>query len=357
MKNEKDCRPKAASFAFSRIKLLVFFVIFACLSALVTYTLYTQLQGQGPLSLSRLASGPLLLSVLALVLIYFASDGLRLLFTLRALGYRISLREMVPLVFINLLVSNVTPMATGGGVAQVWYLCRHRVPIGAATAATTIRTLLAVIFIFIPTPFLLVGMDTLRDTPLLDRFSLHLAGFAFLYLTFFAVVMLKRRWLAASLLVVINMLHNFHLVSHQRLRHWRYRALREMVHFASAFTRFLKGSPVDIGAAVFFTAIFLLSLFSFPALILWGLGHPIDYLTSLGLLVVTTFIMYFSPTPGAAGVAEGMFVIFFHKIVPAEYLLLTMIAWRFFTIYLGVIIGIPVTWKAIFEKRSSRAQG
>lgn len=351
MKDESDCQASTGSFAIGRVKLFLFFTAFVGISVLVSYTLYTQFQGQVSVSLTELISWPLLLSLLVLLLIYFCSDGLRLLFTLRALGYRIAPSELVPLVFINLFVSNVTPMATGGGVAQIWYLRRHNVPIGAATAATTLRTLLAVVFIFIPTPMILLGMGALRQTPLLNHFSVYLAGFACIYIAVFAVVLLRMRWIAATLFAFIRLLCELRLVSRQRVRYVRFRVMREMVHFASAFGRFFKGSPVDVGAAVLFTGVFLLSLFSFPSLILWGVGHPVDYMTSLGLLTVTTFIMYFSPTPGAAGVAEGLFVLFFQSIVAAEYLLLGMVAWRFFTIYLGVLIGMPVTWKALFEKR------
>jgi uncharacterized protein (TIRG00374 family) len=84
-----------------------------------------------------------LLSIVLLVIVYFVSDGLRLHYTLRALGYRLPLPVILRLVFVNQFFSNITPMATGGGFAQVWYLQRHGVPLGHAMAATTIRTVLA----------------------------------------------------------------------------------------------------------------------------------------------------------------------------------------------------------------------
>ena len=58
----------------------------------------------------------------------------------------------------------------------------------------------------------------------------------------------------------------------------------------------------DILLSVGFTALFLLSLFGFPALLIHGLGYEV-ITWSLGLLVVT-FVMYFSPTPGAS-ISEG----------------------------------------------------
>jgi len=100
---------------------------------------------------------------------------------------------------------------------------------------------------------------------------------------------------------------------------------------------------------VVFTAVFLLSLFSFPALLIHGLGYEVDYLTTLGLLVVTTFIMYFSPTPGASGISEGVFGSFFRDILSGNHLVLVTIAWRFLTIYLGMLIGLLVMQRELIK--------
>lgn len=333
-----------------RGRLALFALLFMLLSAAVPYTLYQQLDGQ-PLRLDeRWLSIPFLGACAALLLIYFSSDGLRLFFTLKALGYRVAPAKLVPLVFINMLVSNITPMATGGGLAQIWYLRREGVHIGAATAATTLRTLQAVAFIFIPTPFLLLFMAPLQSNPLGDKVALSLALFAVLYLAFFSIVLWRLQWLLAFFSTLFNSLERRRWVSRKRLQRW-YRALRrEMVRFSRALRFFFKGTPVSVCLASLFTLTFLLSLFSFPALLLWGLGYEISYLTSVGLLLVTTFIMYFSPTPGAAGIAEGVFGLFFMGLVGTGDLLLTIIAWRFLTIHLGMLIGVPFTLRLALQQ-------
>lgn len=63
----------------------------------------------------------------------------------------------------------------------------------------------------------------------------------------------------------------------------------------------------------------------------------------MGLLVATTFVMYFAPTPGASGVAEGVFGLVFAGIVTASHLVLVTLAWRFLTVYLGMLVGIVIT--------------
>lgn len=329
--------------AFQPLRLLLFAALFLALSGAGTWAIYAEFAGRELAFDARLLDGRLLTAVVALLLVYFAADGLRLYFTMRALGCPVPLHQGLRLVFINLFFSNITPMATGGGFAQIWYLQRHGVPVGTATAATTVRTLLAVAFIFAATPAVLYGME-IFDGDLVDRRLLpYLSAFAAVYLAFFGVVLLRTRWLLVPFEGVLAGLRRAHLLGEPRQRRWRGRVRRELVRFRDGFRGYLAGPPLDILLSVLFTAVFLLSLFSFPALLLWGLGYTVDYWTVIALLVVTTFVMYCSPTPGASGIAEGVFGHFFSGVVSAEHLVLVTLAWRFLTIFLGMGIGVLVT--------------
>ncbi|MBE02719.1 lysylphosphatidylglycerol synthase transmembrane domain-containing protein [Marinobacter lutaoensis] len=323
-------------------RLAAFGLLFVLLTSAGLYTVYHRFAGRTLTFDDRLLQPGTLLALLALLLVYFLADGLRLHFTLRALGHRLPFRAMVRLVFINLFVSNVTPMATGGGFAQVWYLARHGVPVGRATAATTIRTVLAVAFIFSLTPLFLFTLKALERTSISHQVGLALAVFITLYLGFFTVLLLRTRWLVTPLSRLLTGLRRLHLISARRHDRWQFRCRREVLRFAASFRDYLKGRPRYVLLSILCTAVFLLALFSFPALLMHSLGYPVDYLSTLGLLVVTTFIMYFSPTPGASGISEGVFGSFFRGLLSGNHLLLVTLAWRFLTIYLGMVIGLFV---------------
>ncbi|MDR9467094.1 lysylphosphatidylglycerol synthase transmembrane domain-containing protein [Marinospirillum sp.] len=331
-------------------RLLLFSLIFIGLTAAGLYLVYASFADRTLSFDWRLLEPLALLSALGLLLVYFVSDGLRLHFTLKALGYSISLQALSKLVFINLFFSNVTPLATGGGFAQIWYLQKQGVPLGRATAATTLRTLLAVFFIFGLAPFFLLFLPALQGENLISNLGQTLAFFIFLYLGFFTLLLLRSHWLIPPLDGLLWLLQNFTLITPQRKRIWQFKLRREMLRFAFSFQTYLKGSPLWIGLSIFFTALFLLSLFSFPALLLYFLDYEVDYLTSLGLLVVTTFIMYFAPTPGASGISEGVFGSFFSGLVSGGHLLLVILAWRFLTIYLGMLIGLGVLQKDLIQR-------
>ncbi len=337
-------------------RLLLFGGLFIVLSIAGSYVIYDQIAGRSFTFDSRLLSWPVLLGVTLLLVIYFTTDGLRLYYILRALGHNLSPGCIFRLVFINIFVSNVTPLATGGGFAQIWYLRNRGVPLGTATAATTIRTMLAVVFIFSATPVLLISLDALTGVGFGGQLMFYLTLFVAAYLGFFLVVMFRTRWLLALLNGLLRWLCRCRLISPARYRHWRTHSQSELIHFHEGFRQYLKGSPVNILLSIVFTFIFLLSLFSFPALLLWGLSYEVNYLSIVGLLVVVTFVLYFSPTPGASGIAEGVFSHFFAGLVTANHLVLVTVAWRFLTIYMGMIIGVMVTHAELTRQRSLRAQ-
>jgi uncharacterized protein (TIRG00374 family) len=253
-------------------------------------------------------------------------------------------------VFINLFFSNVTPMATGGGFAQVWYLHNHGVPVGRATAATTIRTVLAVIFIFSLTPIFLLSLDAFKGESLASDLGPVLAALILLYLSFFMVVLFRARWLIGPLSGFLRSLRRVHLLSEERHRRWQFKARREMLRFSVSFGHYLKGPKLFVSLSVLFTFVFLLSLFSFPALLINALDYEVDYLISLGLLVVTTFVMYFAPTPGASGISEGVFGSFFRDSLTSSHLVLVTVAWRFVTIYIGMLIGLVILQRQLLAK-------
>ncbi len=321
-------------------RLILFGLIFIALTGAGLYSVYGQFAGRELSFDTQLLQPWVLLSLLGLLIIYYISDALRLGYTLQALGHRVPFRKLMALVFINLFFSNVTPMATGGGFAQIWYLQRHGVPFGHATAATTLRTLLAVAFIFTLAPISLLTLSAFNGELIQRDIGMALALFVSLYLGFFALVLLRTQWIIGLLSRLLHRFHRWHWLSDWRHRRWQFRVRREMLRFARAFRKYGAGNHWAVFGSIIFTAIFLLSLFSFPALLLWGLGYSVDYLNVLGLLVVTTFIMYFSPTPGASGISEGVFGHFFRSLVGGPHLLLITLAWRALTIYLGMAIGL-----------------
>nr|WP_277347884.1 lysylphosphatidylglycerol synthase transmembrane domain-containing protein [Salipiger mangrovisoli] len=299
---------------------------------------------------NRLVQPQTVVAILGFLIVYFLADGLRLYFVLRTIGARIRVHEIFPLVFINILVSNVTPLATGGGFAQVWYLRRHGVAVGASVAATTIRTVLAMLLIFTAAPLIQFLHPNASSEGVARITTQSLSGIILIYLAGFLIVLFRPFWIAALLSRVLGFAARIGLIGRQRCIRWTVAVQRETQEFSASFARFARGSRMFALAAVLATLIFLLTLFAFPALLLEALGQEVDWLKVIGTLSVVTFLMYFAPTPGGAGFAELAFAGFMAAQMEADELLLVVFAWRFLTIYIGMAIGVIVSFFAFRPK-------
>lgn len=318
-------------------------MLFLGLSAAGFAALSAMFDGASPRFDVRLVQPEALALILLFLLVYFASDGLRLYFVLRTIGERVRIREIVPLVFINILFSNVTPLATGGGFAQVWYLQRHGVPVGASAAATTIRTILAMLAIFTAAPLFQILHPDASSSGVARITIQSLSGVIVLYLIGFILVLRRPFWIAALVETLLGFVSRLGLIGKERQVRWSASVRRETAEFAGGFSRFARGSRRDAAAAIISTLVFLLTLFAFPAILLDLLNYDVDWLTVIGTLSVVTFLMYFAPTPGGAGFAELAFAGFMAGHMASSDLLLVIFAWRFLTIYLGMVIGIVVS--------------
>lgn len=337
-------------------KLLVFTALFVLLSVGTPWVIHARLDLPSLPSTVWRDGLTALLAGAALLPLFFAADALRLHYTLAALGRPVPGRDLGKLVFINQLFSSITPLATGGGVAQVWYLRGRGLTVGAAIAATTVRTFLAMLLIFLPTPFLVLGLEALPDRVGGQSVSAILATVALAYLSVFALALRFRRTLMKWLDTLLRGLRFCRLIGDGRFHRWRRHGWREMCRFGHALKAYVRGPRKAIFLSVLSTLVFLLTLFSFPAVMLWGLGYGVDYPLTVALANVTTFIMYFAPTPGASGVAEGAFGHLFGGLISPGHLVLVMVAWRFFTLYLGMLLGVPATLHEVARRGNGHGQ-
>lgn len=305
----------------------------------------------------RIPSGMLSVGVVIslgiLLVLYFLADGLRLYCVIRALGFRIRFSYIIKLVFVNIFISNVTPLATGGGVVQIYFMNRQGMPVGQATAATSIRTMLAALILFTLTP-IIIWIEPNRFHMFFHGSLLYgITGVSSAYLAVFWVILYRLRIIKRWMLRFLYLFTAIKIISRQRLRGWFLKISKELDRFSDGFKRFFRGNPGWAILSVVFTALFLLLLFSFSIVLIGALGYQVPVLTVLAFQVVVTFFMYFTPTPGATGVAEGGYGILFSQLVQKQDITPLILSWRFLTIYVGVVIGIVIMYREMFK--SSKA--
>ena len=114
---------------------------------------------------------------------------------------------------------------------------------------------------------------------------------------------------------------------------------REIDNYNANFRLFFTTGKVWFMGAMALSCLHLLALFSVLPVIIWALGLSPQYLQSLFAQALFLFVLYFVPTPGGSGFAEGGGAILFRLLLPLNLAGVTAIIWRFFTEYLAIGMG------------------
>jgi uncharacterized protein (TIRG00374 family) len=284
----------------------------------------------------------MILSVLVLLLCYYLADALRLYSVIRAMGNSISLLYIFKLVFINIFISNVTPLATGGGFVQVYFMNKKGLSVGEATAATSIRTILSAMILFTLTPFI-IWLEPNEFKAFMNRHVLiAISAASCAVVLFLLFITFRPNTIKKGTGAILRFLTFIKVLSQSRSETLREKLVKEIDSFSIGFKHFFRHGGIWAFSAIFYTALFLLFLFSFSIILIAALDYKIPILTILAVQVVVTFFMYFAPTPGATGIAEGGYGLLFSQLVKSKDIMALTISWRFLTIYIGVIIGIII---------------
>jgi len=291
--------------------------------------------------------------IVVILLAYFAFDALRLHYSLRTLGIRISFPFIIKLTFIGIFVTAVTPFSTGGGFVQVFFLVREKVPIGSAMAAATMRTLLGVFFFLIAAPIIVLTNPVLLEL-IGDGYTFIFIGTLVIFLLIIAVLL----WLIFHeksakhiFYKLLDFCRRIRLISPNIARKLSLKGFTEIHNFASGLSLFFRGSRKYISLTILYTLLFLFTLVSIPMLLTWVMGYMLSPVFVYQAVIVINFVMNFALTPGASGIAEGGFALLFSSAVSKADIEELIIMWRSLSVYAGAVIGMFVFYQEMFFKR------
>ena len=83
----------------------------------------------------------------------------------------------------------------------------------------------------------------------------------------------------------------------------------------------------------------LLCLYCIAPALMFAFSTDIPIITILDRMILLNLILYFAPTPGGTGIAEGLFILFFTPFVPIGTVGIIAVAWRVIAEYLPFFIG------------------
>lgn len=254
-------------------------------------------------------------------------------------------------VMIGRYYDRVTPAAVGGQPAQILNLRRTGKISPGLTTAIPIFGMISgqITFILIAIPCFLIGTFT-GVGPLL----LTTAWIGLLFYAFWPVMVVGSAISPKFTAKIINLFVKF-------------LAALKIVKNKAEITKKVEDEVKDYTKNVKLIAkspevmikVLLMSLFSnifislVPFFVLLAFGGNIDFWECFILSVAIQSAVYYAPTPGNSGVAEGTFYVVFSRL-SSGYVFWAMMLWRLFSYYIYIIVG-PLIYLAMhLEKKRDR---
>lgn len=290
------------------------------------------------------ADARMLLAALGVVSLAWACDAARFCALASAAEERVSFSMGLVLTWLNYFGSAVTPMQSGGGPFQVYVLYKKGISVGKGIAITLIRTMLTILILSLVVPVaLLLDPEILKGSPFLKGivsyvFAAILATWAFIIFT----IMRPDSFKKLGKMMVLWLRRMDFLRSTRRVISCFQWLDREVDNYILNFRLAFASGKGWLLLSVALSVLHLLSLFTVLPILMRAVGLPFNYAQTVATQAVFMFILYFVPTPGASGVAEGGGALLYSTLMPQHMAGIMSIICRFFTDYLSIFMGVVV---------------
>lgn len=254
-------------------------------------------------------------------------------------------------VLLGKYYDSITPAAIGGQPFQIYYMHKNgRLPNGLATTIPIMGMVSGQIgFLIIAALCFLFGSLSINNAALIGT-----ACFGLLFYAFWPVLIMIATFLPKGakelITIIVKGLAKIHIVKDEKkaIEKTEY----EVDEYAKSVRKILKTK--GLFAKTILLSIGFNSLIAMiPFFVLTAFGGEVDFLPCFVTTVAVTSAVYFIPTPGNAGAAEGTFFIVFSALT-AGYVFWAMLVWRFFSYYIYILMGPIIYAKMHFAKKKGK---
>jgi uncharacterized protein (TIRG00374 family) len=289
-----------------------------------------------------------LLLALFLVLVDFLLGGMRIyVFFTKQILKKVGLFDCIKANLANIFVAAVTPSNTGGGPAQLYILNRKGVPLSGAISVSLINFFSSMFFFFLG--FLVVFFFT--NGGIFPKGLAYLIRYSFLVFSLVSVLGVFLLIKPESLSFLFRIFSWGAKIIWKKDREKQQKASEkfqdQVVQLRFYLQHFFHKEKLILLVSFLLTIAIYFNKYLIAYVILKGLGLEVGFMQVMYLQIIQFFILYFSPTPGASGIAEVSSVSLMSTIIPTGYLPVFAVLWRFFVTYLGVACGGWITLNAL----------
>ncbi len=254
-------------------------------------------------------------------------------------------------VILGRYYDNITPAAVGGQPFQIYNMRKSKkLTTGAATAVSMFGMIsIQIAFIVIAIICFAFGNLAQENAALLTLAWLGLIFYAFWPVmvgiaTFFPKLTTKIITFIVRILARLKIVKN----RDDAIRH----AEKDVREYAQSIKMILKTRGL-FAKTIIMSLAFNTLVAMIPWFVLTAFGGDVNFFSSIALTIAVMAAVYFVPTPGNSGAAEGTFYVVFSAL-STGYVFWAMLVWRFFSYYIYIIMGLVVYLITQLEKRKGR---
>jgi uncharacterized protein (TIRG00374 family) len=291
--------------------------------------------------------GKLALSLVMVVVVWLL-DAAKLMVLTLAAGERISYTLSLELVWINFFGAAITPMQSGGGPFQMYVMYKNKIGVGKTVAITFVRTILTLLILGFSIPLsLLVRQDLPNIGWGMKGFIIYIIALVMIGWLCFVLSLVRPRVIKRWFGVIIMLLKRLGLLKAYRVTRLIRRACREIDAYNQNLWAFMTTGRNYFLLAILAALLQMIVYLSVMPCLLWAVGIRVAYLDCIIMQALFLFMLYFIPTPGGSGAAEGGAALVFSMFAPWSVAGMLGVGWRFITEYTGIVLGTIVVVKLI----------
>lgn len=251
-------------------------------------------------------------------------------------------------VLLGKYYDNITPAAIGGQPFQIYYMRKNsKAKKGASTAIPIFGMISGQIgFIIIAVLCFLFGSLSINNAVLIGT-----ACFGLLFYAFWPVTVMIATFLPKAtkelIGIIVKFLAKIRLVKDKKQTIEKTEI--EIDEYAKSIRMILKTKGLFL-RTVTLSVLFNGLIAMIPFFVLTAFGGQVDFLPCFVTTVAVTSAVYFVPTPGNSGAAEGTFFVVFSAL-SSGYVFWAMLIWRFFSYYIYIIMGPIIYFFIHLEKK------
>lgn len=285
---------------------------------------------------------------LALVAFFIWGESIIIWYMMRSYGIKLKKRTCFLFSSVGFFFSCITPSATGGQPAQIYYMKKEKIPIPVSTLVLMIVTITyKMVLVVIGLGLMIFGRGFIRTHMYNIRHIFYLGTGLNVFCVASMLLLVFHPVLARSILVKgMELLEKMHLMRHKSTRIEKLNASMDQYHTTAVYLKDHIMVLVNVFAITLFQrfALFTATWFVYKA---FGLSGTNAFVIILLQSVISVSVDML-PLPGGMGISEKLFSMIFEPVFGSALLIPGMILSRGLGYYTELLISAIFTIVANF---------